>query len=113
GGDRGAVCAEPVWRWRATVPERRYGSVHGGRHSGILGASRPSGEGAGLSDRAWGDRGGAAVAWRCGAGGRRGAGGCAGREAAGGLWGGGRGGGAGGGGGGGPPPRAPFRPPAD
>ncbi len=100
GSDGGALRGGPalLHRGSADVPDGGPGAVGGGGEAGVPGAGGRPGEGAGIPDRAGGDRGGAGGA-RCGAGGGGGgAGGRAGGAAAGGVRGGGGGGGGGDGG---------------
>ena len=69
GSDGGAVCCGPVWCCgEPDVPHRRPCALAWRRGAGVPGACGCAGEGAGLPDRAWGDRGGAGWAWGCCAG---------------------------------------------
>src|SRR5262249_17396320 len=63
GCDGGAVRAEPVREggWGAVVPDGRSGAVAVGRDARVPGTSGRPGEGAGVPDRARGDRRGASV----------------------------------------------------
>ena len=72
--DRGAVCRGPAWRGREPdVPDRGPCEVAGRRGAGVCRSGGWADQAARVSDRAWRDRGGAAVACGGGAGGGGGA----------------------------------------